>query len=1155
MSVEIQKYFENIELEVKKAYELAEKAKKNGQDPEAKVDIPVAKNIFERVEGLIGSEKPQLIGSGLSKRIEELDAKYGSGDWRVGLKIAEEVAKQKLCSFETELEAMETGIRVGLAYLTMGVVAAPLEGFIELKIKDRNDGGKYASSYFAGPIRAAGGTAAAVTLLLTDYVRRQFAGISKFDITEDEIARYVGECEDYHEKVARLQYFPSKEELNYLLKNVPIEINGDPTSERDVLVQKNLPRAGTTKIRGGMCLVLCEGLAGKAPKILKNIKKWGKEFGLEDWEFLAEYIEIKTRIHAGEKKESSSEDSDVKIKPNNVFIEETVAGRPIFAYPMRKGGFRIRYGRSRVSGLAACAFHPATTRVLGNFIATGGQLRMERPGKACAATPCSSIDGPVVKLADESVIEIDSEESAIRNKNYIKEILFVGDILVPYGEFARNNHILVPSPYVEEWWIQELAKAAGPEFSEIKNFDTQQLVDLSEKYGIPLHPSLLLFYADISVQELFFLMEALANSKIIKSENGVDMIVPHNKTTKKILEEICAFHRLTEEGILVHDRHAIGLMCAFGYYPEQKWNLEKAKELVAKNKKPMEMLNELSKFKIMNKSGIYLGARLGRPEKAKQRKLKGSPHILFPVGAEGGRTRSLNTALEKGHVITEAPVFECLKCKHRNLYPKCSECGSETKLLRFCQKCGKETDAKTHCGVNTAEHHHEQIELRAKLDSALRNLNVTLPPLIKGVKGTFNKKRIPEPIEKGILRAIHDLYVNKDGTIRYDIIETPITHFKAKEIGTPVQKLKELGYDTDMHGNPLENDNQIIEILPQDVILPDCKEWPDASALVSIGKICNFVDDLLVKYYKEKSYYNVRTPSDMIGQLIIGLAPHTSAGIIGRIIGFSKTQCYFAHPYFHSACRRNCDGDELCFIMLMDALLNFSRQYLPDRRGGRSMDAPLVLTTRLDPQEVDDEVYNMDIADMYPVDFYDATLKWKSPYDVDIRQVSDTLGKPEQYKGMMYTHPTENINSGNRISAYKTLTTVFDKVNEQMSLAQKIRAVDKSDVARIIIEKHFLKDIKGNLRRFSKNEFRCVGCNERYRRIPLLGRCAKCSGKLIFTVAEGTVSKYLEPSLDLAEKYSLPAYLRQTLDVLRRTVDSVFGKEATKQVGLKTFFK
>jgi DNA polymerase II large subunit len=105
--MEIQEYFESMESEVKKAYELATKARKNGFDPENYVDIPLAKNLFERVEGLIGALSPQIVGSGVAKRLEELDKKYGSGDWRVALKIAEEVAKEKFCKFKDQKEAMD----------------------------------------------------------------------------------------------------------------------------------------------------------------------------------------------------------------------------------------------------------------------------------------------------------------------------------------------------------------------------------------------------------------------------------------------------------------------------------------------------------------------------------------------------------------------------------------------------------------------------------------------------------------------------------------------------------------------------------------------------------------------------------------------------------------------------------------------------------------------------------------------------------------------------------------------------------------------------------------------------------------------------------------------------------------------------------------
>ena len=82
-------------------------------------------------------------------------------------------------------------------------------------------------------------------------------------------------------------------------------------------------------------------------------------------------------------------------------------------------------------------------------------------------------------------------------------------------------------------------------------------------------------------------------------------------------------------------------------------------------------------------------------------------------------------------------------------------------------------------------------------------------------------------------------------------------------------------------------------------------------------------------------------------------------------------------------------------------------------------------------------------------------------------------------------------------------------------------------------------------------EFRCVGCNEIVRRPPLSGVCPKCRGKLIFTIHEGGIKKYLEPALDLASKYNLSPYLQQSLDLVKRYIDSIFGKELEKQEKLE----
>ncbi len=104
-----------------------------------------------------------------------------------------------------------------------------------------------------------------------------------------------------------------------------------------------------------------------------------------------------------------------------------------------------------------------------------------------------------------------------------------------------------------------------------------------------------------------------------------------------------------------------------------------------------------------------------------------------------------------------------------------------------------------------------------------------------------------------------------------------------------------------------------------------------------------------------------------------------------------------------------------------------------------------------------------------------------------------------------------------------------------------------------MIEKHFIRDIKGNLRKYTGQEFRCIDCNFKHRRIPLYGKCSRCGGKLVLTVSEGTVSKYLEPSLLLAMKYEVSPYIKQTLEILKRRIEAIFGKEKEKQAGLNDF--
>ena len=816
--------------------------------------------------------------------------------------------------------------------------------------------------------------------------------------------------------------------------------------------------------------------------------------------------------------------------------------------------------------------------VLNNFIATGTQLKYERPGKSTAIAPCDTIEGPIIKLKNSDVVFLDSIDDAQKIVNEIEEIIFLGDILINYGEFFNRAHKLVPPGYCEEWWLQELKNAeSNPEkLSKITNMDQlyfeelfknptkkislDESITLSQKLKIPLHPRYTFHWKDISQKQFLSLAEWLDKGKIEKEK----IILPMGSNVKEILEDadgkrvlelLGIPHKLiNKEHVLIEKDWAKALMLSFGFL-NKNLDIKKIINQVSEKDDILTTINKLSEIKLRDKSGTFIGARMGRPEKAKLRKLTGSPHILFPVGEEGGRLRSFQSALNAKRITGDFPIYYCNYCTNKTIYPICENCDKKTERKYYCNKCNKDIPQEIcprHGKSSTFE--QQEIDINHYFEKALKMLKLKNPPsLIKGVRGTSNKDHVPENLAKGILRSVNELYVNKDGTIRYDMTEMPITHFKPKEIGTSIKRLKELGYINDIHGEILENEDQLLEIKPQDVILPNCSASQEEGADIILSRIANFIDDLLENFYKLKRFYNIKSKEDLIGHLIIGLAPHTSAGIIGRIIGFSKTQVCYAHPFWHSAQRRDCEGDEDCVMLLMDTLLNFSRHYLPTHRGS-TQDATLVLTSKLIPSEVDDMVFDLDIVWEYPLSFYEAALNYKNPWDIKLEQIDDRLSTDKQYTGFGFTNNVEDINMGAKCSAYKSLPTMMDKVRGQMLLANKIRAVDENDVAKLVIERHFLRDIKGNLRKFSMQEFRCVACNAKYRRPFLNEGCLKCGGRLIFTVSEGSVIKYLQPSIELANKYNLSPYLKQTLELTKHSIESVFGKESERQEGLGKWF-
>jgi DNA polymerase II large subunit len=154
-------------------------------------------------------------------------------------------------------------------------------------------------------------------------------------------------------------------------------------------------------------------------------------------------------------------------------------------------------------------------------------------------------------------------------------------------------------------------------------------------------------------------------------------------------------------------------------------------------------------------------------------------------------------------------------------------------------------------------------------------------------------------------------------------------------------------------------------------------------------------------------------PEDLIGHLVVGLSPHTYVGVVGRVIGFVDAEVNFAHPAFHAAKRRDCDGDEDSVMLLADVLMNFSRLYIPDRIGGK-MDTPLLITRIVYPEEVDEQAHNVDIWWTIPAEFYREALRGSKIDSVKglVRTLGDDLSAGTQGVGGGLHASTEQANCG-----------------------------------------------------------------------------------------------------------------------------------------------
>jgi len=1127
-----EKYFRKLETELKRIYQVASEARSRGFDPYTKPEPKLSKDLAERVEFLVGPK-------GVADHIRKFSLKMSREE--VALKIAEEVIYGVFGRLTGE-KAAEQALRTALAIVTEGVTVAPVQGITRVAIKTNDDGSRYLAVYFAGPIRPAGGTEQAFIVVVADFVRKKL-GLDRWKPTDREVMRLIEEVRVYERRVRPFQYQVPDEVLERIIRNLPVEVTGVETDPVEVSSYRDLPRVETNRVRGGALIVLNDGLAGRARKLMKIVEA----LNIEDWKWIG-----------------SVWDSGGNSKsPETMYLDEIIAGRPVFSFPSRIGGFRLRYGRARNTGLAALGVHPATMVILDGFLAVGTQIKIEKPSKGGIVASVDSIEPPVVRLKDGSVVRVETVETALKLRGKVDKILFLGDLLLSFYEFLENKANLLPPGFTEELWTrlflealdsgydssyERLSEVSGIPADRLRKFvenpfkikpTASEALILSRILNIPLHPRYTYAWEHITVDEFKTLRNAVLDGK--PSGDAKRIRLRFDPRVKEILERLLIPHRIVNGQVVIEDGSQVFYECL---NPGVMVSLDGVADV-------LEAIYKVSGLRVKPKFQTFIGARMGRPEKADRRVMKPLVHVLFPVGLKGGSRRNIIAATEKGLVEVEVVHRVCERCGFETHKPRCPRCGGKTVVKYGCPKCGRPLSRDAvcpSCRVHSAAYRVKLLDLRREFQEALAKMGSPRLDIVKGVVKLMNASRTPEPLEKGILRAKYDLSVFKDGTVRFDMTNAPLTHFKPREIGVSVCRLKELGYDVDMDGKPLRDPDQICELKVQDVILPKkCGDY--------LVRVARFIDELLERFYGLPRFYGVKTRNDLVGHLVVGLAPHTSVGVLGRIIGFTDANVCFAHPYWHACKRRDCDGDEDSVMLALDCFINFSAEYLPAQVGGL-MDAPLMVTYRINPYEVDSAVHNLDVSDAYPLKFYELCVekidarKAKGLIDV----VESRLGSERQFEGFRYTHPTSSITAGNIETSYKRLKSMSQKMANQLKLADRIVAVDAAKIAEKVLTTHLLRDIAGNLRAFSSQKFRCKRCNASYRRIPLSGKCLKCGGELALTVYRGNIEKYLNMAERLVERYRLGEYYRQRLMLIKDEISTLLATDAIKtQTSLSRF--
>nr|MDP9290406.1 hypothetical protein [Thermoproteota archaeon] len=287
--------------------------------------------------------------------------------------------------------------------------------------------------------------------------------------------------------------------------------------------------------------------------------------------------------------------------------------------------------------------------------------------------------------------------------------------------------------------------------------------------NIPLHPKYLLYWDQVTLQELIHLIKELYNHFLQCKEDFSIMLdtLINSDINKLILEKLAVIHKLNSDKskimITNTDHRYIFTKIVTTLHQNKDSLFLYLEQLIIQNEAShsdnnLQIIQKILNVPIKGKYLSSIAVRVGRPEKAAERKMKPPVHILFPVGTKGGPTRDIIKTAQQSSTYIEIANRVCTDCHYPSIGMSCPLCHALTHLQRLCIVCKRQADDTnldrrcTFCNNEYKTYSAINFPLKDTIAKACQNLKLKPIQPLKGVKSLMGKNRYAEPLEKGILR-------------------------------------------------------------------------------------------------------------------------------------------------------------------------------------------------------------------------------------------------------------------------------------------------------------------------------------------------------------------------------------------------------------------